>query len=274
MRVPRSVLRFRKLDVLLLLAGRLLGTGLLIVGLVFAVRHATHSSQGAELFGIRDVRFEGTRNFASQKLRSYMIETYTGNILRVDLEELKELAESESWVLTATVRRQLPGRLIVSIRERVPVAIAAIDQDLYIVDEEGIVLDRYGSSQVQLDGPILKGLGNIARENASATRLNLRKMGIYSELMSDLNSSEGDYTGAISEVLLADPDRIAIVRGEDPVPIYLGSGRFRERYENFLAQKEIYQQLKKEYGRIEYIDVSFDNKIIFHTPGESRERST
>ena len=92
--------------------------------------------------------------------------------------------------------------------------------------------------------------------------------------MSELNSSQGDYTGAISEVLLADPERVAIIREEDPVPIYLGSGRFRERYENFLAQKEVYRQLKKEYGRIEYIDVSFDNKIIFHTPGESRERIT
>ena len=120
----------------------------------------------------------------------------------------------------------------------------------------------------------LKGLGNIARENPSATRENLEKMGIYSRLMSDLGSSDGDYTLSISEVLLADPERIAIVREDDPVPIYLGSGRFRERYENFLAQKDIYQQLKKEYGRIEYIDVSFDNKIIFHTPGESRERST
>ena len=92
--------------------------------------------------------------------------------------------------------------------------------------------------------------------------------------MSELSSSGGDHTRSISEVLLADPERIAIVREDDPVPIYLGSGRFRERYENFLAQKDIYQQLKKEYGRIEYIDVSFDNKIIFHTPGESRERST
>jgi len=259
---------------LLLYFGRLLGTGLLVVGFLFALRHATHSPQGETLFGIRDIRFEGTRNLAWQKLRSFMLETYSGNILRVDLEELKDLAESESWVRTAIVRRQLPGRLIVSVRERVPVAVAAIDQDLYIVDEEGVVLDRYGSGQVQLDGPILKGLGNIARENASATRLNLEKMGIYSRLMSDMRSSEGDYSGSISEVLLADPDRVAIVREDDPVPIYLGSDRFRERYENFLAQKEIYQQLKKEYGRIEYIDVSFDNKIIFHTPGESRERST
>ena len=259
---------------MLLYCGRLLGTGLLIVGLLAVLRHATHSPQGATLFGIRDIRFEGTQNLAWQKLRSFMLETYSGNILRVDLEEIKDLVESESWVRTATVRRQLPGRLIVGIRERVPVAVAAIDQDLYIVDGEGVVLDRYGSSHVQLDGPILKGLGNIARENDSATRLNHEKMGIYSRLMSDMSTSQGDYAGSISEVLLADPERIAIVRENDPVPIYLGNDRFRERYENFLAQKEIYQQLKKEYGRIEYIDVSFDNKIIFHTPGEARERST
>ncbi len=268
------VQRSRKLGVLLVFAGRILGTGLMILVLLMALRHASDSLGGATLFGIRDIRFEGTRHFSWQKLKSFMLETYSGNILRADLEQLKDLVESESWVRTATVRRQLPGQLIVQVRERVPVAVAAIDQDLYIVDEEGVVLDRYGSSHVQLDGPILKGLGNIARENPSATRENLEKMGLYSRLMSDLSSSEGDYSHSISEVLLADPDRVAIIREDDPVPIYLGSGRFRERYENFLAQKDIYQQLKKEYGRIEYIDVSFDNKIIFHTPGESRERST
>lgn len=268
------VQRSRKLRSFLVFAGRLLGTGLLVLGMLTALRHAAYSSQGGALFGIRDIRFEGTRHLSWQKLRTFMLETYSGNILRVDLEQLKDLVESESWVRTATVRRQLPGNLIVSVRERIPVAVAAIDQDLFVVDEEGVVLDRYGSGHLQMDGPILKGLGNIARENPAATRENLEKMGIYSRLMSDLGSSEGDYTRSISEVLLADPDRIAIVREDDPVPIYLGSGRFRERYENFLAQKEIYQQLKKEYGRIEYIDVSFDNKIIFHTPGESRERST
>lgn len=268
------VQRARKLRALLVYAGRLLGLGLMFVGLVLALRHAAYSSQGATLFGMRDIRFEGTRHLSWQKLKSFMLETYSGNILRVDLERLKDLVESESWVRTARVRRQLPGQIIVSVRERAPMAVAAIDQDLYIVDEEGVVLDRYGSSHPQLDGPILKGLGSIARENASATRQNLEKMAIYSRLMADLNSAQGDYTGSISEVLLADPDRVAIVREDDPVPIYLGSGRFRERYENFLAQKEIYLQLKKEYGRIEYIDVSFDNKIIFHTPGESRERST
>lgn len=268
------VQRSRKLRNLLIFAGRVLGTGLLILGLLLALRHAAHSSRDGALFDIRDIRFEGARHLSWQKLRTFMLETYSGNILRVDLEQVKDLVESESWVRTATVRRQLPGQLIVSVRERVPVAVAAIDQDLYIVDQEGVVLDRYGSSHLQLDGPILKGLGNIARENPSATRENLEKMGIYSRLMSDLSSFEGDHTLSISEVLLADPDRIAIVREDDPVPIYLGSGRFRERYENFLAQKDIYQQLKKEYGRIESIDVSFDNKIIFHTPGESRERST
>ena len=266
--------RARKSRRLLVLAGHLLVTGFMFLGLVLVVRHAFHSSQGAALFGLQEIRFEGTRHLSWQRLQSFMLKTYSGNILRADLGKLKDLVESESWVRTATVRRQLPGRIIIGIRERVPLAVAAIDQDLYVVDEEGVVLDRYGSGQVQLDGPVLKGLGNIAREDPSAARQNLEKMGIYARLMSELNSSQGDYTGAISEVLLADPERVAIIREEDPVPIYLGSGRFRERYENFLAQKEVYRQLKKEYGRIEYIDVSFDNKIIFHTPGESRERIT
>ena len=38
------------------------------------------------------------------------------------------------------------------------------------------------------------------------------------------------------------------------------------RYETFVSQKDLYDRLKEEYGMIESVDVTYDSKIIFHTP--------
>ena len=262
----------RKFVNVLTLGGRVLVMLLMALGLVFLLHGAVYSHQGEIFFALQEISFKGNKHLSSDTLQNLIFKTSPKNLLRVNPGKLQELVESESWVKVATVRRQLPGRLHILIEERSPVAVAAIDEDLYVVDQEGIVLDRYGATYAFLDGPVLKGLKNVARENAG--RDNFQRLKIYLRLIEALGSSNGGHSQYISEVLLADPERVAVVQESDPVPIYLGRERFLERYENFLAQKDIYRQLKKEYGRIEYIDVSYDNKIIFHTPGKTRETST
>ena len=67
------------------------------------------------------------------------------DLLLIDLDRVRALVESESWVKEATVRRKLPDGLFIHITERQAVAMAAIDTELYIVDREGVILDRPGS---------------------------------------------------------------------------------------------------------------------------------
>lgn len=234
---------------------------------IMALYQGRDTLRQSSFFDLQVIEYYGARNFNKKAFNVILLRSFDRNLLMMDLTRVRALLESESWVATATIRRKLPDRLLIYLREREPIAVAAIDDELYVVDCEGVVLDNYGPHYQHIDQPIVKGLKNIARENALAE--NAQRIKVYLDLISDLEDSVRDYTGTISEVDVTNPNRVAVVPIEDPVAVYLGKSSFRKRYEVFLSQKDLYYRLKKKYGLIEYVDVTYDNKIIFHTPEEA-----
>lgn len=244
---------------------------LLVVGILVVCTVGYYQARNAEkkdsYFALKVIDYSGADRFNTEAFNTLLESSIPRNLLAVDLERVRSLVESEVWVKGAMVRRKLPDRLLIPIEERTPAAVAAIDGGLYVVDEQGIVLDSYGPSYKSLDQPIVKGLNSVERENAREE--NAERLGLYLAVIRDLSSEELDYTQSISEVDVGNPDRVAVIPSEEPVAIYLGQQGFRKRYETFLSQKRLYYQLKEKYGLIEYVDVTYDDKIIFHTPNES-----
>lgn len=249
---------------------RILVLSLMISSVGVGLLHTYRWARTSELFQLDEVDYQGLVHLKKETLDLLLLKTLPHNLLQVDLDRVRELAESESWVQEARVRRKLPNRLVVSVAERQPMAVAAIDGELYVVDSQGIVLAAYGSTYHWIDRPIVKGLKNIARENARVE--NSRKMEIYLQVLHDLNSPREDHNRSISEIDLQDPERVAVIPDNDPVLIYLGNRNFLARYEVFLSQLDLYQRLKEQYGLIESVDLTYDDKIIFHT-GEDKERT-
>lgn len=214
-------------------------------------------------FRLAVIEYEGARNFNTEAFNTLLLRTFGRDLLSLDPNRVRALVESETWVRHALVRRKLPDSLRIHLTERVPLAVAAIDNDLFVVDDQGVILDVYGPRHKHLDGPIVKGLGNPARENAAAD--NAHRIRVYLRLIEDLGTPPRDHTKTVSEVDVTDPSRVAVVPSDEPVAVYLGAEGFRQRYETFLSQKDLYLRLKQKYGLIEYVDVTYDNKIIFHT---------
>jgi cell division septal protein FtsQ len=221
----------------------------------------------SEYFSLNKLDFRGSNRFDEVAFQKLFSRTFSDKLLSVDLDRVKNIVESDIWVKTAMVRRKLPDRLIISLVEREPTAVAAIDNELYVVDEEGMVLDAYGSEYKHLNQPIVKGLRSLARENS--LNENAERIRVYFEVLEDLRGDQIDYTDSISEVDVENPERVAVIPADDPVAIYLGESSYRKRYETFLSQKDLYNRLKKKYGLIEYVDVTYEDRIIFHTPNES-----
>lgn len=185
------------------------------------------------------------------------------HLLFADLDQLRALVETEPWVRSAVVRRRLPGDLFIYIGERQPAAVAAIDGDLYVVGREGAILERFGPRHQGLDGPIVKGLKSVARENAEEE--NMLRMGMYLRVLEELKDGDRDYSQTVSEIDVEDPGRVGVIPSDEPVPVYLGDGDFLKRYQIFLSRKDLYLQLKERHGTITSVDVTFENRIIFHT---------
>ncbi len=235
------------------------------VGLAFTVRFVvTEASGSRSVFRLREVHFEGLQHLDSGRLDQLIRAASPGNLLLIDLDRVRSLIESEDWVERAVVRRRLPDQLYVFVTERQPAAVATIDGQLQVVDPSGVVLAPYGAAFQSLDRPIVKGLKNVALENALAE--NSVRMTTYLRILADMDAAGPGYTGSISEIDVSDPERVAVVPTEEPVPVVLGAQDFARRYQSFLARLDLYRELKARHGVIESVDVTYEDKIIIHTP--------
>lgn len=254
----------RNLLQILSVTGRICVLMGLVSGFAYLIYYAHHAPSAESYFRLEQIQYHGVTYLDQETVTSLIRQTFPVNVLNIDLERVRSLVEGEKWVRRAVVRRKLPGRLIIYVDERAPEAVAVLDEHLVVVDREGIVLDDFGPDYQDLDRPIVKGLRNVARENAGQE--NRLRMQAYLEVIRDLESSKKDHVESISEIDVDNPKRVAVIPTDEPVSIYLGENHFLERYERFLEQKSLYYRLKEKYGLIEYVDVTYDDKIIFHTP--------
>lgn len=242
---------------------------LVVAFILFLAGYSFYYAQTSPQFEVKKIHYEGIVHVDRQALEKLIQAAFSKNLLLIDLDRLRGLVESEPWVKEARVRRKLPDQLFIYIKEREAAAVATIDSELYLVDPEGVVLDRYGRRYGSIDKPVVKGLKNVARENAREE--NAHRMATYLKVLNDLDSTPIKYSKSISEVNVEETERVAVVPSDEPVPVYLGNEKFLRRYQIFLSKKDVYRQLKEQYGSIESVDVSYENRIIFHTPKERSE---
>lgn len=248
----------------MLYLGRVLTVAFILFSLGYALQYAQNSSYGRERFAIRHLDITGVQNADKAALEALVRRSLPANLLQVDPGQIREIVESEPWIKSATVRRVLPDRLVVALEERQAAAIATIDGEFYVVDADGSVLDRYSARHKLIDGPIVKGLINVARENARED--NQARMRAYLAVITDFRAAAEDYLSYISEIDVENPRKVALIPTDEPIPVFVGNQGFLRRYQTFKNNRNLYEELKRQYGTIEYVDVTFEDKIIFHTP--------
>ncbi|MFQ5737996.1 MAG: cell division protein FtsQ/DivIB [Acidobacteriota bacterium] len=223
-------------------------------------------SRTSSLFHLNRIHYAGATHFDSGEMDRLIHSAFPGNTLMIDLNRLRRLVESEDWIESAVVRRQLPDQIFIYMTERKPVAVGTIEGELYVVDPRGNVLAAYGPRFQFIDEPIVKGLKNIALENAREE--NASRMEVYLRVLRELDSGPRRYTPDLSEIDVRDPNRVAVVPTDEGIPVFLGDSRFLERYQMFLSQKDVYREIKRRRGTVDSVDVTYDNRIIVHTPKE------
>ena len=249
---------------------RLTARVVLVVALVSAILYGVllfnNLTTSARTFHLLGVTFQGLEHANEDRLQQLVQHVVASNVLTVRLSEVRELVEAESWISSAVVRRRLPNQLEIYVQERIPKAVAAIDGELTIVDAQGVALAPFGPGFQDLDRPILKGLLSPVVEGARGS--NAKRMQVYLHILGELDAGDQDYTGSISEVDVSDVSRVRVIPSQEPVPVLLGDRDYLRRYETFISRMDLVQEVKNKHGRIDWIDVTFDNRIIIHTPQE------
>jgi cell division septal protein FtsQ len=142
----------------------------------------------------------------------------------------------------------------------VPVVIGRFGTQLYLVDENGVLIDEYGSPYADLDLPIVDGL---AAGSGVGARVDGRRAALAARLVRTVESQQ-DLDARISQVNVADlHDAIVLLEG-DPTRIHLGEERFVERLRSYL---ELSPALRKQVRDIDYVDMRFEDRVYVRPAG-------
>ena len=108
----------------------------LILILSAALAHSYFALLDAPWLRVDEIQILGLKHLDRKEVLNALGVPRHACILNLNLEELAKKTESLPWVRSTVVRVDLPGRLVVELTEREPVAIAYADE-FYLLDAEG-----------------------------------------------------------------------------------------------------------------------------------------
>jgi cell division septal protein FtsQ len=245
------------------------GSFLLIVVFILSVFVYAYTS---EKFNLRHVTFQGCKELKPQELEAIIRRDFPANILRIDLPELKNRLEQETWAKQVEIRRVLPSDLIIYVQERSPAAIVELKGDLMMADKDGILLGGYDPSFGRLDVPVLKGLLGEDAENYRLYQAeNAARVQQALAMLAEIESGMPQYTRQISEVDVSDRQNMKILLVDDTAEVYLGEKDYLKRFRTFIGNLSEYQKLKLQYSEFASIDMRYDGQIVYRPRREHAE---
>jgi cell division septal protein FtsQ len=107
-------------------------------------------------FQVRELEVRGCR-----KIPEKIVFTLAGiegmpNLFTVPLKEISKRVEAHPWVEQVNVRKVFPGKIMIQVEERKPIAILQLEEPYYI-DSQGVIFSRVGDRD-EYNFPCLTGL--------------------------------------------------------------------------------------------------------------------
>ncbi|MDR0339004.1 MAG: FtsQ-type POTRA domain-containing protein [Desulfovibrio sp.] len=117
---PFSFAPAQKIRSLLSLAGLLSMLLILIAGVGFGLLYGYRSLTAGEYFALRKLEIKGNSRITSREILETADLVEGANTLALSLDAVEEALAKHPWIAEVSVKRVLPGTLIIGIREKVP----------------------------------------------------------------------------------------------------------------------------------------------------------
>jgi cell division protein FtsQ len=209
---------------------------------------------GTPLLHVTDIVVEGHDRLSKGEALALLDGLRGQHILRVRLDEWQARLGSSPWVERASLRRVLPGTIEVSVHERTPIAIGRLGTALYLIDAYGVVLDEYGPAYVDVDLPIVDGLGVRRGREMTVDESRARLAGRVVAAL----ATRPDIEQRVSLIDVSDPDDAVVMLEGDTALLRLGSEAFVERLQQYL---DLGDALRERVSPIDYVDLRFGERL-------------
>lgn len=240
--------------------GRLMARPLLRVMLVallaaYPVYRAAGVAAQAHVLRVDRVLVRGNERLSHGEVLAVLSGLRGESLVWTDLGAWRTRLLASPWVRDAALRRSLPSTIEVFVRERQPIGVGRINADVYLVDDEGVIIDQYGPQYADLDLPIIDGLSAPTNDERSMTdrpRAELAARAIAAF------RAKPDVAHRISQIDVSDLRNATVILNADSAVIALGDDQFLARLQTYL---ELVPTLRERVPEIDYVDMRFDGRI-------------
>jgi cell division protein FtsQ len=177
------------------------------------------------------------------------------NTFKLDLKESKDSLIQEPWIKEAEIKRVIPNKIIISVKERKVAAFVCIGDEYFTSSKEGLVLSKIVKTEEGFDLPLILGL-EISEIKIGET---IDKPEFKTALES-INSVEVILPKKFSHVVILSSDDFMICNKDDTLKVRVNGPEEIINKENLL--REALEKIKREKLSVEYIDVRFKDSLV------------
>jgi cell division protein FtsQ len=212
-------------------------------------------------FAVREVVVRGQGRLTPEHIRSRAGLEPGMSIWDVDGPGAAARLRQEPWIRSARVRRELPHRVFVTVREERPVAILATDGrggGLYYVSSHGRIFAGLASGDAR-DFPYLTGLTNedLHAGSVFGPRAIRRALALLRSAATGAGSP-----GPVSEIRVDRARGLVLHPVRPTVPVEVGWGRFEERLARL---PRVFEVFRGREDQMKGVSLLFDDEVIVRT---------
>jgi cell division protein FtsQ len=186
---------------------------------------------GAPALAVAQVSVRGNERLSTGEVLAIVDGLRGRNILSVDLARWQKRLLASPWVEEATLRRVLPSRIDIVIRERRPMGIGRLAGTLYLVDARGVVIDEYGPNHADIDLPVIDGLAGRPNDHVSA--VDEGRAMLAARVIAALEPRP-DLARRVSQIDVTDAHDAVVILEGDTAMLRLGEQEFADRIPAYL----------------------------------------
>ena len=226
-----------------------------VVAVVAGIYYGAQAVAQAHTLQVQDIRIRGNQHLAKGEVLAILEGLRGEHILATDLNEWRQRLMGSPWIEYAALRRLLPSTVEIVIRERRPLALARMGGTLFLIDDEGLVIDEYGPNYAQLDLPIVDGLTSGPPTNGPT--IDPARAYLAGRVISALGPRP-DLLQRVSQLDVTNPHDAVLLLDQDPAFIHVGEDEFLERLQSYL---DLSEALRARIPDIEYADLRFADRV-------------
>jgi cell division protein FtsQ len=181
-------------------------------------------ARGHAYFAVREVAVRHRGQLEPEALRTLAGVDVGMSVWDVDAEVVETRLLTNGWIRSALVRRELPDRVVIHVREHRPVAILAVEDEspgLYYLAANGRIFAPVMAGDAR-DLPFVTGLGreDLGGDDAFGPRAVRRALALLRQ------ASRRPAVGAVSELHVDRDDGLTLMPTHPAVPITIGWGDY------------------------------------------------